>query len=123
MEIWNLWHANYWLAGVIKAVTAAASIVTAFLLIRLVPQALDLPSPQQWLFANAALQKEVQDRRELELNLRISESMYREQAELLDLTHDAIFVRSLEKKVLYWNRAAERLYGWQREEVARKNYP
>jgi hypothetical protein len=38
-----------------------------------VPQALDLPSPQQWLFANAALQKEVQDRRELELNLRISD--------------------------------------------------
>ena len=67
LEVWNLWHANYWLAGVIKAVTAAASIVTAFLLIRLVPQALDLPSPQQWLFANAALQKEVQDRRELEL--------------------------------------------------------
>jgi PAS domain S-box-containing protein len=117
LEVWNLWHANYWLAGVIKAITAAASIVTAFLLIRLVPQALDLPSPQQWLFANAALQKEVQDRRELELNLRISESMYREHAELLELTHDAIFVRSLEKKILYWNRAAERLYGWQREEV------
>ena len=117
MEIWNLWHANYWLAGVIKAVTAAASILTALLLIRLVPEALDLPSPQQWVFANAALQKEVQDRRELELNLRISESMYREHAELLELTHDAIFVRSLEKKILYWNRAAERLYGWQREEV------
>jgi PAS domain S-box-containing protein len=120
MEIWNLWHANYWLAGVIKAVTAAASIVTALLLIRLVPQALDLPSTQQWLFANAALQKEVQDRRELELNLRISESMYREHAELLELTHDAIFVRSLEKKILYWNRAAERLYGWQKEEARGK---
>ncbi len=120
LEVWNLWHANYWLAGVIKAVTAAASIVTAILLIRLVPQALDLPSPQQWLFANAALQKEVQDRRELELNLRISESMYREHAELLELTHDAIFVRSLEKRILYWNRAAERLYGWQKEEARGK---
>jgi CheY-like chemotaxis protein len=76
-EIWNLWHANYWLAGVIKAVTAAASIVTALLLVRLVPQALDLPSPQQWLFANAALQKEVQDRRELEFNLRISDPFAR----------------------------------------------
>jgi PAS domain S-box-containing protein len=117
MEIWNLWHASYWLAGVIKAVTAGASIVTAILLIRLVPQALDLPSPTQWVYANAALQKEVSDRRELELNLRISESMYREQAELLELTHDAIFVRNLDKKILYWNRAAERLYGWQKEEV------
>jgi PAS domain S-box-containing protein len=43
--------------------------------------------------------------------------MYREHAELLELTHDAIFVRSLEKKILYWNRAAERLYGWPREEA------
>src|SRR5271168_2219878 len=25
MEIWNLWHAQYWLAGVVKAVTAIAS--------------------------------------------------------------------------------------------------
>ena len=117
MEIWNLWHASYWLAGVIKAVTAAASIVTAVLLVRLVPHALDLPSPSQWVYANAALQKEIHDRRELEINLRISESMYREQAELLELTHDAIFVCSPEKKILYWNRAAERLYGWQKEEV------
>ena len=120
MEIWNLWHASYWLAGVIKAVTAGASIVTAILLVRLVPQALDLPSPTQWVYANAALQKEVSDRRELELNLRISESMYREQAELLELTHDAIFVRNLDKRILYWNRAAERLYGWQKEEVRGK---
>jgi PAS domain S-box-containing protein len=117
MEIWNLWHANYWLAGLFKAVTAVASIGTAILLVRLVPHALDLPSPEQWVYANAALQKEIQDRRELELNLRISEAMYREHAELLELTQDAIFVRSLNKKILYWNRAAERLYGWQREEV------
>ena len=32
MEIWNLWHANYWLAGAAKAVTAAASVGTAILL-------------------------------------------------------------------------------------------
>ena len=120
MEVWNLWHANYWLAGGIKAITAAASIVTSILLVRLVPEALNLPSPSQWISANAALETEIRERRELELNLRISESNYREQAELLDLTHDAIFVRSLEKKVIYWNRAAERLYGWQKEEVRGK---
>ncbi|MGA9144787.1 MAG: PAS domain S-box protein [Candidatus Acidiferrales bacterium] len=120
MEVWNLWHANYWLAGALKAVTAAASLVTAVLLVTLMPRALDLPSPTQWIHANAALEKEVHDRRELELNLRISESNYREQAELLELTHDAIFVRSLDKKIIYWNRAAERLYGWQKEEVRGK---
>jgi PAS domain S-box-containing protein len=117
MEVWNLWHADYWLAGGIKAVTAIASVPTAILLARLMPQALHLPSSGEWIRANAALEKEVRDRRELELNLRMSESAYREQAELLELTHDAIFVRNLEGKITYWNRAAERLYGWRKEET------
>jgi PAS domain S-box-containing protein len=44
MEVWNLWHANYWLAGIIKAITALASTLTAILLVMLVPKALALPS-------------------------------------------------------------------------------
>jgi two-component system, cell cycle sensor histidine kinase and response regulator CckA len=35
-----------------------------------------------------------------------------EQAELLDKAQDAIIVRDLEDKTLYWNKGAERLYGW-----------
>jgi two-component system sensor kinase FixL len=34
------------------------------------------------------------------------------QARLLDLTHDAIFVRDVNDVITYWNRAAEDLYGW-----------
>jgi PAS domain S-box-containing protein len=33
------------------------------------------------------------------------------------LTHDAIFVRDLASKIVYWNSAAERLYGWTKEEA------
>ena len=36
----------------------------------------------------------------------------REQARLLDLTHDTIFVRDMNDINIYWNRAAEELYGW-----------
>ena len=36
----------------------------------------------------------------------------REQAELLDEAHDAIIVKDLQGKVLYWNKGAERIYGW-----------
>jgi PAS domain S-box-containing protein len=36
----------------------------------------------------------------------------REQASLLNLTHDAIYVRDLKGVVQYWNRSAEVLYGW-----------
>jgi hypothetical protein len=47
MEIWNLWHAQYWLAGALKALTAAASVATAILLTRLVPKPLALPNISQ----------------------------------------------------------------------------
>src|SRR5256712_2069571 len=55
MEVWNLWHAAYWLAGVVKAITAFASVPTAVLLLQLVPKALALPSPQDVRKANKAL--------------------------------------------------------------------
>src|ERR1700741_1146196 len=47
MEVWTLWHATYWLSGIIKAVTALASVPTAVLLVQLVPKAIDLPSPDK----------------------------------------------------------------------------
>lgn len=39
-EVWNLWNANYWAGGWIKALTAAASVATGIALIRLSPQIL-----------------------------------------------------------------------------------
>src|ERR1043166_2962875 len=61
MEVWNLWHANYWFAGALKGLTAAASIPTAILLGRLTPQALQLPSLSEWMSSNAMLEKEVRE--------------------------------------------------------------
>jgi two-component system NtrC family sensor kinase len=117
MEVWNLWHAQYWLAGTIKGLTAAASLPTAMLLANLVPKALEMPSSAQWIDANAALQKEINDRRVLEVKLRANEARYREIAELLNLTHDAIFARNLKNEIVYWNKGAEELYGWKSEET------
>jgi len=62
MEILNIWVPSYWLSGMIKAITALTSVVTAVLLVRLVPQALALPSPSQLRKSNEALQREIQER-------------------------------------------------------------
>jgi PAS domain S-box-containing protein len=40
-----------------------------------------------------------------------------EQARLLNLANDAIFVRTADSKISYWNAGAERLYGWPRQEA------
>ncbi len=44
--------------------------------------------------------------------LKRAEERAREQASLLDLAADAIIVRRLDDAIVYWNRGAERLYGW-----------
>ena len=46
-----------------------------------------------------------------------AEERIREQAALLDKARDAIVVRGLDEKILYWNEGAERIYGWTAEEA------
>ena len=49
-----------------------------------------------------------------------AEDRIRQQAQLLDLAQDAICVWDLAGRVTYWNKGAERLYGWTSEQVLGK---
>jgi PAS domain S-box-containing protein len=50
-----------------------------------------------------------------------AETRLREQLEMLSLSNDAIIVRTLDGKIVFWNRGATELYGWNQEEVLGKS--
>ncbi|MGD9587553.1 MAG: PAS domain S-box protein [Pyrinomonadaceae bacterium] len=52
---------------------------------------------------------------------KLAEERIRQQASLLDQAQDAIFVCDLNHHIIYWNRGAERTYGWTLEEVIGKD--
>ena len=80
MGVWNLWHGDYGVEAVVKAITALASVPTAILLWRLIPQALAIPSPTQLQFANAALSERIEERDQALAQLK-AEIAQRERAE------------------------------------------
>ncbi|VVB84658.1 Methyl sulfide methyltransferase-associated sensor [uncultured archaeon] len=64
--------------------------------------------------ANTSLREEIKERKRAEEKIK-------EQAALLDKARDAIAVRDLEHRLIYWNKGAQQMYGWTSEEVMGKN--
>ena len=85
-------------------------------LIRSVPLRDEQKTIQKW-YGTAT---DIEDRKLADDVLRRSEAILREQASLLDLTHDTVFARDTNDVITYWNRGAEELYGWKREEAIGK---
>jgi len=110
LGVWTVWHAIYRLDGVVKAVTAVASVATAILLAPLLPGLVKMPNPAE---VAQMYHKLAQDTTELG---RVAEAL-RRQADLLELAHDAILVWAPEGSITFWNRGAEVLYGWPREQA------
>ncbi len=52
--------------------------------------------------------------------IKRSEQRVREQAALLDITADAVLVLDLNNKIIYWNKGAQKLYGYEASEVLGK---
>src|SRR5882757_1708993 len=50
-------------------------------------------------------------------DLRRAEEATRQQAALLDLTHDTVFVSDTQSRITFWNRGAQELYGWSADEA------
>ncbi len=60
---------------------------------------------------------DVSERLRMRAERKLAEQKIQEQATLLDVATDAIFVCDLDRRIIFWSQGAERLYGWQAAEV------
>jgi PAS domain S-box-containing protein len=93
IEALIFWEPIYRASAVAKVFTAVISWVTVIALIPLVPQAMALKSP-------AALEREVEQRRQLESALKESEALYASLVESLPLN---VFRKDLEGRIVFAN--------------------
>jgi PAS domain S-box-containing protein len=129
IEVITIWKPVYWLAGFVKAVTALASVTTAVILPRLVPEALEMIQNARQARehrleleqANAAfrrLNEELEERvRARTAQLAEANEQLAEKAAIVSHTNDAIFSKNLDRLITSWNPGAERIYGYTAAEV------
>jgi PAS domain S-box-containing protein len=67
--------------------------------------------------SNEQLHGEIAERKRAQEVLQQQAMELQDQAQLLELAHDALLVRDLASKIIFWNRGAEQLYGWKKEEA------
>jgi PAS domain S-box-containing protein len=128
MSIYTLWVPVYGIEGLVKAATAAASIVTAAMLWPLLPILLAIPSPFELRQVQAALKEEEIKGRDSEQLLRqfqqtqqaLRESMARLTA-VVETAVDGFILIDSRGRILLFNPACERLFGYRADEVFHEN--
>jgi PAS domain S-box-containing protein len=113
MEIWNVWHGSYLLAGVIKAITAAVSVATAAVLVPLVPKVISLPGRIRLQEVNHDLELEIAERQR-------TEEVRGRLAAVVESSDDAIISKTLDGTITAWNPGAEKLFGYSSLEAVGK---
>ncbi len=119
MSIWVLWYPDYAFEGVIKALTAVVSISTFFVLLKLIPRILSIPSPSQLATINRQLQEATHELEVLYRQSKVnSESHVRA---IVNTVLDGLLIIDDKGIIQSFNYAAEKIFGYKPEEVVGKN--
>jgi PAS domain S-box-containing protein len=124
LSIYTLWVPIYGIEGIVKAVTAVASVFTAGALWPLLPKILTIPSPFELQKVQAALEEEETKNRDAAQLLRqvneaqraMRESMTRLTA-VVETAVDGVILFDAQARILLFNPACERLFGYRADEV------
>ncbi len=114
MDIWTLWHPDYWLSGYIRAMTALVSLITAIALVYLIPKILTLPSRAQIEQTNRQLSQEIRERQQVEAQLQQEQQFLHA---LLENLSDGIVACDQEGILTLFNRATQEFHGLPQEAI------
>ncbi|AMA59230.1 PAS domain S-box protein [Bradyrhizobium sp. CCGE-LA001] len=124
LSIYTLWVPIYGIEGLLKAATAVASVFTAAALWPLLPKILAIPSPFELRQVQAALEEEEIKSRDATLLLQqvsdaqraMRDSVARLTA-IVETAVDGVILFDAQDRILLFNPACERLFGYQADEV------
>lgn len=117
MNIWTMWHPNYWLAGSVKALCAGISTYTVVVLGSFLPEALAFKNPKELEAINQKLQQEIRDRQQIEEALLRSETRYRS---LIEATSQIVWNTNARGEIVppfptwiaFTGQTEEECFGW-----------
>ncbi|KQW51347.1 MULTISPECIES: PAS domain S-box protein [unclassified Roseateles] len=114
LDVWTIWRPDYELQTAGKVITAVASVMTAAVAWRLMPQLLAVPSVQEMRVANEALRHEVDRRHSAEDHLLETEQSL---AATLSTIDAGFITTDGDGRVTRINTVAERITGWPAREA------
>ncbi|MEA5618091.1 response regulator [Cronbergia sp. UHCC 0137] len=119
LEIWTIWHSNYWLSGLIKTLTALISIYVALELRHLLPRAFALSSSRELITINKKLQNELVERHQAEEKMRHTQEFL---SSIVKNMPNMIFLKkSDDLKFVSINQASEDMLDHWTEELLNKS--